>query len=156
MKYIKEYNKYENNYENDIYNDIVDIFSYLLDYNLYVSDVFRGNALSIGDNEIIIDHNDFSSNDIFKSISVRLKLRNKGDFLLFGEDAFIELRDAVGHVESYFGLELMHIYLRNLNGIWFNNVDSMEKYIENLNFMSKKSLKMTIYIDITFKNISQL
>ena len=154
MKHIKEYNKFSE--DDDIYNEIVDIFSYLSDYNLYVSDVYKGNActfpLSIGNNQVVIDHNDFSSSDIFKSIVVRLKPKIKDDFLLMGE-AFDELRNAIEHLRSYLDLELMHIYLRTLSGVWFDNVDSMEKYIDDIPFDKKKGLKYTIYLDITFKDL---
>jgi hypothetical protein len=154
VKHIKEYNKFSE--DDDIYNEIVDIFSYLSDYNLYVSDVYKGNActfpLSIGNNQVVIDHNDFSSSDIFKSIVVRLKPKIKDDFLLMGE-AFDELRNAIEHLRSYLDLELMHIYLRTLSGVWFDNVDSMEKYIDDIPFDKKKGLKYTIYLDITFKDL---
>lgn len=153
MKHIKEYNKFQE--DGDIYNEIVDIFSYLSDYNLYVSDVYKSNSLSIGSNQVVIDHNDFSSNDIFKSITLRLKPKIKDEFLLMDE-AFDELRSAIGHVTSYLDLELMHIYLRTLSGIWFDSVDSMEKYINDLPFDKKKGLKYTIYLDITFKDLEEI
>lgn len=157
MKYLKHFSKFESstNEDSEIFDEVVDIFSYLSDYNLYVSDVYKGNALSIGSNQVVIDHNDFSSNDIFKSITVRLKPKIKDEFLLMDE-AFDELRSAIGHVGSYLDLELMHIYLRTLSGVWFDSVDSLEKYINDLPFAKKKGLKYTIYLDITFKDLEEI
>lgn len=154
MRHLKHFSKFESSTSEDseIFDEVVDIFSYLSDYNLYVSDVYKGNALSIGSNQVVIDHNDFSSNDIFKSITVRLKPKIKDEFLLMDE-AFDELRNAIGHVGSYLDLELMHIYLRTLSGVWFDSVDSLEKYINELPFAKKKGLKYTIYLDITFKDL---
>ena len=157
MKYLKHFSKFESSTSEDseIFDEVVDIFSYLSDYNLYVSDVYKGNALSIGNNQVVIDYNDFSSNDIFKSITVRLKPKIKDEFLLMDE-AFDELKNAIGHVGSYLDLELMHIYLRTLSGVWFDSVDSLEKYINDLPFAKKKGLKYTIYLDITFKDLEEI
>ena len=37
------------------------------------------------------------------------------------------------------------------DGVWFNNVDTMEKYINELPFAKKVSLKWISYLDLTFK-----
>jgi hypothetical protein len=171
MKYLRTFEKYNyfklfksnklpmvvemgslRNQESEIFDEVVDIFSYISDYNLYVSDVYKGNSYFIGNNEVIIDYNEFSNN-LFKSFVIRLEPKVKDEFDLSG-DVFGELKNSIGHIESYFGLKLEHVYLRTLSGIWFNSVDKMHSYIENIPFDKRKGLKYTIFIDLTFKYIN--
>ena len=152
MKHIKEYNKFSE--DDDIYNEVVDIFSYLSDYNLYVEDIYRGNALSMGGKDVVDNHVDLEFNSIFKSISIRLKPKIK-DFT-FDEELYGELKDALSHVESSLGLELNSIYLRTFDGVWFNSVDVMKKYIDELPFAKKASLRHILYIDFTFKDLEEI
>lgn len=154
MKYLKEFSKFSDD-DKEIFSEIVDIFSYVEDYNLCVDDVYRGNALSIGDKDIIHNHQALELSSIFKSISIRLKPKTKGDFY-FDEELYSELKDALKRVESYLGLELNSIYLRTFDGVWFNSIDVMKKYIDELPFAKKSILRHILYIDFTFKDLNEI
>lgn len=172
MKHIKTYNSFRLNEELDINIDsaaskniieeIQDIFVNLRDFSLSVEDVYSGSALSMKDRDIITDHNDFPiilDSDgkyvgSYKSLSIRLRPESTSSFSL-EEELFGELLSAVKHVESQFGLQLKNIYLRTLDGIWFNNVDTMEKYINELPFAKKSSLRHVSYLDLTFRDIDE-
>jgi len=169
MKHIKTYNSFKLNEELDINIDgvlgqniieeISDIFIHVKDCGLQVEDVYSGHALSMGDRDIVTDHNDFSSIlgpdgryvGSYKSLSIRLKNENTSSFTI-EENLFDELQSAVKHVESQFNLQLSSIYLRTLGGVWFNSVDTMERYISELPFAKKSSLRHVSYLDLTFKD----
>ena len=161
MKHIKTYNSFKLNEELDIniIEEISNIFLHVKDCGLEVEDVYSGHALSMGDRDIVTDHNEFSSIlgpdgryvGSYKSLSIRLKNENTSSFII-QENLFDELKSAIGHVESQFNLQLSSIYLRTLGGIWFNSVDTMEKYINELPFAKKSSLKHVSYLDLTFKD----
>jgi hypothetical protein len=171
MKHIKTYNSFKLNEELDINIDgaasqniieeISDIFIHVKDCGLQVEDVYSGHALSMGDRDIVTDHNDFSSIlgpdgryvDSYKSVSIRLKNENTSSFTI-EENLFDELQSAIKHVESQFSLQLNSIYLRTLGGVWFNSVDTMERYInELLPFAKRSSLRHNVsYLDLTFKD----
>jgi hypothetical protein len=151
MKHIKEYSGFSDDIET--FNDIKDIFVNFRDFNLFVNDVYEGNAISIGKKSVVTDHNDFSSNDIFKSLSIRLKPTHRHEFQISDEELFSELNYSIGHVESLFNLKLMHVYLRSFEGIWFDSIDSMKNYIHKL---SNTQIKYTTYIDLTFKHLENI
>jgi len=169
MKHIKTYNSFKLNEELDINIDgaagqniieeISDIFIHVKDCGLQVENVYSGHALSMGDRDIVTDHNDFSSIlgpdgryvGSYKSLSIRLKNENTSSFTI-EENLFDELQSAVKHVESQFNLQLSSIYLRTLGGVWFNSVDTMERYISELPFAKKSSLRHVSYLDLTFKD----
>ena len=169
MKHIQTYNSFKLNEELDINIDgaaaqniieeISDIFIHVKDCGLAVENVYSGHALSMGDRDIVTDHNEFSSIlgpdgryvGSYKSLSIRLKNENTSSFII-QENLFDELKSAIGHVESQFNLQLSSIYLRTLGGIWFNSVDTMEKYINELPFAKKSSLRHVSYLDLTFKD----
>ena len=161
MKHIKTYNSFKLNEELDIniIEEISNIFLHVKDCGLEVEDVYSGHALSMGDRDIVTDHNEFSSIlgpdgryvGSYKSLSIRLKNENTSSFII-QENLFDELKSAIGHVESQFNLQLSSIYLRTLGGIWFNSVDTMEKYINELPFAKKSSLRHVSYLDLTFKD----
>ena len=169
MKHIKTYNSFKLNEELDINIDgaaaqniieeISDIFIHVKDCGLAVEDVYSGSALSMGDRDIVTDHNDFSSIlgpdgryvGSYKSLSIRLESVNKSSFSI-EDNLFSELESAIKHVESEFNLQLSSIYLRTLGGVWFNNVDTMERYINELPFAKKSSLRHVSYLDLTFKD----
>jgi hypothetical protein len=169
MKHIKTYNSFKLNEELDINIDgaagqniieeISDIFIHVKDCGLQVEDVYSGHALSMGDRDIVTDHNDFSSIlgpdgkyvGSYKSLSIRLKNENTSSFTI-EENLFDELQSAIKHVESQFSLQLNSIYLRTLGGVWFNSVDTMERYINELPFAKRSSLRHVSYLDLTFKD----
>jgi hypothetical protein len=169
MKHIKTYNSFKLNEELDINIDgvagqniieeISDIFIHVKDCGLQVEDVYSGHALSMGDRDIVTDHNDFSSIlgpdgryvGSYKSLSIRLKNENTSSFTI-EENLFDELESAIKHVESQFNLLLGSIYLRTFDGVWFNNVDTMERYINELPFAKRSSLRHVSYLDLTFKD----
>lgn len=159
MKYIKSYKLFESLKEGDIkQEEIDDIFIGVQDSGLKVDNIYIGNALSIGDREIVTDHREFETIlgpdghyvGSYKSFSIRLKAIDKNDFR-FDDDLFAELKSSIGHVESEFNLQLGSIYLRTFDGVWFNNVDTMEKYINDLPFAKRSSLRHVSYLDLTFR-----
>jgi len=169
MKHIKTYNSFKLNEELDINIDgaaaqniieeISDIFIHVKDCGLAVEDVYSGHALSMGDRDIVTDHNEFSTIlgpdgryvGSYKSFSIRLVSVNKSSFSI-EDNLFSELESAIKHVESEFNLQLSSIYLRTFDGVWFNNVDTMERYINELPFAKKSSLRHVSYLDLTFKD----
>ena len=164
MKHIKTYNSFKLNEELDIniIEEISNIFLHVKDCGLEVEDVYSGHALSMGDRDIVTDHNEFSSIlgpdgryvGSYKSLSIRLESVNKSSFSI-EDNLFSELESAIKHVESEFNLQLSSIYLRTLGGVWFNNVDTMEKYINDLPFAKRSSLRHVSYLDLTFKDIEE-
>ena len=172
MKHIKTYNSFKLNEELDINIDgaaaqniieeISDIFIHVKDCGLAVENVYSGHALSMGDRDIVTDHNDFSTIlgpdgryvGSYKSFSIRLVSVNKSSFSI-EDNLFSELESAIKHVESEFNLQLGSIYLRTFDGVWFNNVDTMERYINELPFAKKSSLRHVSYLDLTFKDIEE-
>jgi hypothetical protein len=172
MKHIKTYNSFKLNEELDIdidgvanqniIEEISDIFVHVKDSGLVVEDVYSGSALSMGNRDIVTDHNDFSSilgSDgryvgSYKSLSIRLKNENTSSFTI-EENLFSELESAIKHVESEFNLQLNSIYLRTLGGVWFNSVNTMERYINELPFAKKSSLRHVSYLDLTFRDIEE-
>ena len=172
MKHIKTYNSFKLNEELDINIDgaaaqniieeISDIFIHVKDCGLAVEDVYSGHALSMGDRDIVTDHNDFSTIlgpdgryvGSYKSFSIRLVSVNKSSFSI-EDNLFSELESAIKHVESEFNLQLGSIYLRTFDGVWFNNVDTMERYINELPFAKKSSLRHVSYLDLTFKDVEE-
>jgi hypothetical protein len=162
MKHIKSYKLFESLKEDIRNEEISDIFIHVRDCGLTVEDVYSGHALSMGDRNIVTDHNEFSSIlgpdgryvGSYKSLSIRLKSENTSSFII-EDNLFSELKSAIGHVESEFNLKLSSIYLRTFNGVWFNNVDTMEKYISELPFDKKGSLKHVSYLDLTFKDLEE-
>ena len=172
MKHIKTYNSFKLNEELDINIDgaaaqniieeISDIFIHVKDCGLAVENVYSGHALSMGDRDIVTDHNDFSTIlgpdgryvGSYKSFSIRLVSVNKSSFSI-EDNLFSELESAIKHVESEFNLQLSSIYLRTFDGVWFNNVDTMERYINELPFAKKSSLRHVSYLDLTFKDIEE-
>jgi hypothetical protein len=161
MKHIKTYNSFKLNEELDIniIEEISNIFLHVKDLDLEVEDVYSGHALSMGDRDIVTDHNDFSSIlgpdgryvGSYKSLSIRLKNENTSSFTI-EENLFDELQSAIKHVESQFSLQLNSLYLRTLGGVWFNSVDTMERYINELPFAKRSSLRHVSYLDLTFKD----
>ena len=172
MKHIKTYNSFKLNEELDIdidgvanqniIEEISDIFVHVKDCGLVVEDVYSGHALSMGNRDIVTDHNDFSSIlgpdgryvGSYKSLSIRLGSVNKSSFSI-EENLFSELESAIKHVESEFNLQLNSIYLRTLGGVWFNSVNTMERYINELPFAKKSSLRHVSYLDLTFRDIEE-
>jgi len=155
MKHIKPYKLFEssNRFVEEIgitLDQVQDIFIDVKDSGLEVDDIYIGNALSLGNNEIVTDHNDLVFIDSYRSFSIRLKSTNRHNFHI-ENDLFDELKSSIGHIESEFNLQLGNIYLRTFDGVWFNNVDTMEKYINELPFAKKVSLKWISYLDLTFK-----
>ena len=162
MKYLKSYKLFESDVDQNTFNEVEDIFIGLKDCELEVSDVYTGYALSLGDKEIVTDHNEFSEIgkdgryvNSFKSITIRLKPVKRHDFILIDE-VFGELESSAKHVESQFGLELSSIYLRTLDGVWFNSVSRMKRYIDELPFAKKQSLKWVSYLDLTFRYLDDV
>ena len=172
MKHIKTYNSFKLNEELDINIDgaaaqniieeISDIFIHVKDCGLAVENVYSGHALSMGDRDIVTDHNEFSTIlgpdgryvGSYKSFSIRLVSVNKSSFSI-EDNLFSELESAIKHVESEFNLQLGSIYLRTFDGVWFNNVDTMERYINELPFAKKSSLRHVSYLDLTFKDVEE-
>ena len=162
MKHIKSYKLFESLKEDIKQEEISDIFIHVKDCGLEVADVYSGNALSMGDRDIITDHNEFSTIlgpdgryvGSYKSLSIRLKPIERGVFVIV-DDFFDELQSSIKHVESQFNLLLGSIYLRTFDGVWFNNVDTMEKYINELPFAKRSSLRHVLYLDLTFKDIEE-
>jgi len=159
MKNIKPYKLFEakmsSSRESELNNigitldQVQDVFIDVKDCGLEVDDIYIGNALSLGNNEIVTDHNDLVFNS-YRSFSIRLKCTNRQNFHI-EKDIFDELKLSIGHIESEFNLQLGNIYLRTLDGVWFSNVDTMEKYINELPFAKKGSLKWVSYLDLTFR-----
>jgi hypothetical protein len=163
MKHLKSYKLFESNKESqEVAQEISDIFIHVKDCGLEVADVYSGHALSMGDRDIITDHNEFSTIlgpdgryvGSYKSLSIRLKPIERGVFVI-ADDFFDELQSSIKHVESQFNLLLGSIYLRTFDGVWFNNVDTMEKYINELPFAKRSSLRHVLYLDLTFKDIEE-
>jgi hypothetical protein len=171
MKRIKSFKLFESSERTKIAQEIEDIFSTIQESGLEVSDVYSGNSLSMGAKDIVTDHRDFQTNigpdgrwdASFKSLNVRLKSKNKAldGFTIqnnFYEDFdfYDELKDAIGHIESLYGLELRNLYLRTSNGVWFKDVDTMKKWIDELPLKQRSSLRYVLYLDITFEVTSDL
>jgi len=156
----------DNSEENSqIAQEIEDIFSSIQEFGLEVTDVYSGNSLSMGTKEIVTDHRDFQSNigpdgrwdATFKSLNVRLKSKNKAHDGFEIQDSFYkELKDAIGHAESLYGLELRNLYLRTSNGAWFKDVDTMQNWINDLPFAQRSSLRWVLYLDVTFEIMNDL
>jgi len=166
MKRIKSFKLFEST-ENkaNIAQEIEDIFLIVQESGLEVSDVYSGNSLSMGTRDVITDHREFHSNigpdgrwdRTFQSINVRLKSKDKSlNGFMIQDDFFEELKDAIGHTESLYGLELRNLYLRTANGAWFKDVDIMKNWIEDLRFAQKRSLRYVLYLDITFEVMGDL
>ena len=171
MKRIKSFKLFETSSDNSeknarIAQEIEDIFSTIQESGLEVSDVYSGNSLSMGTKDIVTDHRDFQTNigpdgrweASFKSLNVRLKSKNKAldGFTIqnnFYEDFdfYEELKDSIGHAESLYGLKLRNLYLRTSNGVWFKDVDTMKKWIDDLPFAQRSSLRYVLYLDMTFE-----
>lgn len=170
MKRIKSFKLFETSSDNSeknarIAQEIEDIFSTIQESGLYVADVYSGNSLSMGTRDIVTDHRDFQSNigpdgrwdATFKSLSVRLKHKNKThDGFEIQDDFYEELKDAIGHAESLYGLKLRNLYLRTSNGVWFKDVDTMKSWINELPFAQRRSLRWVLYLDVTFEVIGDL
>ena len=172
MKRIQSFKLFESSEKKErIAQEIEDIFSTIQESGLEVSDVYSGNSLSMGTRAIITDHRDFETNFTpdgkweasFKSLNVRLKSKNKAldGFTIqnnFYEefDFYQELKDSIGHAESLYGLKLRNLYLRTSNGVWFKDVDTMKKWIDDLPFAQKSSLRYVLYLDITFEVMGDL
>lgn len=174
MKFIKSYGVFYSLNEEldiDIYgsvsqkviDEISDIFLGVHDSGLRVDNIYVGHALSIGDREIVTDHTEFETIlgpdghyvGSYKSLSIRLKAFERNNFN-FDNDLYNELKSAIGHLESEFDLKIGTIYLRTPDGVWFNNVDTMEKYINELPFAKRSSLRHVSYIDLTFKILNDV
>ena len=166
MKHLKSYKLFESNKESEeTVQEISDIFVGLKDCGLEVSGVYTGHSLSLGDKEIVTDHNEFSKIGpdgryvgSFKSFSIRLKpfrdSEGRFDFTI-DDDIYEELESSIKHVESQFNIELSSIYLRTFDGVWFNSVSRMKKYIDELPFAKRRSLRHVIYLDLTFKYLEE-
>ncbi len=163
MKHLKSYKLFESNKESEeTVQEISDIFVGVKDCGLEVSDVYTGHALSLGDKEIVTDHNEFSKIGpdgryvgSFKSLSIRLKPLEKGVFAI-DDDFFEEVESSIKHVESQFNIELSSIYLRTFDGVWFNSISRMKRYIDELPFAKKQSLRHVIYLDLTFRDLEDI
>ena len=163
MRYLKSYKLFESNKESEeTVQEISDIFVGVKDCGLEVSDVYTGHALSLGDKEIVTDHNEFSKIGpdgrylgSFKSFSIRLKPLEKGVFAI-DDDFFEEVESSIKHVESQFNIELSSIYLRTFDGVWFNSISRMKRYIDELPFAKKQSLRHVIYLDLTFRDLEDI
>jgi hypothetical protein len=152
MRYLKSYKVFESNKENEeTVQEISDIFIGVKDCGLEVSDVHTGYALSMGDKEIITDHNEFSEIETgsFKSFSIRLKPIERGVFAI-DNDIFEEIESSIKHVESQFNIELSSIYLRTFDGVWFNSISRMKRYIEESPLVK---IRHVIYLDLTFRDL---
>jgi hypothetical protein len=162
MKHLKSYKLFESNKESkETVQEISDIFVGVKDCGLEVSDVYTGHALPLGDKEIVTDHNEFSKIGpdgrylgSFKSFSIRLKPLERGFFAIDG-DFFEEVESSIKHVESQFNLELSSIYLRTFDGVWFNSISRMRRYIDELPFAKKQSLRHVTYLDLTFRDLEE-
>jgi hypothetical protein len=163
MKHLKSYKLFESNKESqEVVQEISDIFIGVKDCGLEVSDVYTGHALSLGDKEIVTDHNEFSQIGSdgryvgsFKSFSIRLKPLERGVFAI-DDDFFEEIESSIKHVESQFNIELSSIYLRTFDGVWFNSISRMMRYIDELPFAKKQSLRHVIYLDLTFRDLEDI
>jgi hypothetical protein len=163
MKHLKSYKLFESNKESqEVVQEISDIFIGVKDCGLEVSDVYTGHALSLGDKEIVTDHNEFSQIGSdgryvgsFKSFSIRLKPLERGVFAI-DDDFFEEIESSIKHVESQFNIELSSIYLRTFDGVWFNSISRMKRYIDELPFAKKQSLRHVIYLDLTFRDLEDV
>ena len=163
MKHLKSYKLFESNKESqEVVQEISDIFIGVKDCGLEVSDVYTGHALSLGDKEIVTDHNEFSQIGSdgryvgsFKSFSIRLKPLERGVFAI-DDDFFEEIESSIKHVESQFNIELSSIYLRTFDGVWFNSISRMKRYIDELPFAKKQSLRHVIYLDLTFRDLEDI
>jgi hypothetical protein len=163
MKHLKSYKLFESNKESEeTVQEISDIFVGVKDCGLEVSDVYTGHALSLGDKEIVTDHNEFSQIGSdgryvgsFKSFSIRLKPLERGVFAI-DDDFFEEIESSIKHVESQFNIELSSIYLRTFDGVWFNSISRMMRYIDELPFAKKQSLRHVIYLDLTFRDLEDI
>lgn len=162
MKYLKKFKLFESQDNEQIVQEIKDIFSGIDDFGLEVDDVYSSTSLSIGERDIVTDHREFEMilgpdgkwTGTFQSLSIRLKSKNKEFYI--DESLFQELKDCIGHVESQLGLKLNNLYLRTSNGVWFKDVDTLQKWIEELPFAQRSSLKWVLYLDLTFKINEQI
>jgi hypothetical protein len=165
MKYLKKFKLFESEDNEQIIREIEDIFSGIGDFGLEVDDIYSGTSLSLGGRDIVTDHREFEMIlgpdgkwiGTFQSFSIRLKSKNKNiDGFYIDEGFFQELKDSIGHVESQLGLELNSLYLRTSSGVWFKDVDTLQKWIEELPFAQRASLKWVLYLDLTFKINEQI
>jgi hypothetical protein len=160
MKHLKSYKLFESNKESqEVAQEISDIFIGVKDCGLEVSDVYTGHALSLGDKEIVTDHNEFSQIGSdgryvgsFKSFSIRLKPLERGVFAI-DDDFFEEIESSIKHVESQFNIELSSIYLRTFDGVWFNSISRMKRYIEESSLVK---IRHVIYLDLTFRDLEDI
>jgi hypothetical protein len=177
MKHLKPYSSFPGNINEELdididgelskktVQEISDIFIHVKDCGLEVADVYSGHALSMGDKDIVNDHREFSTIlgpdgryvGSYKSTSIRLRTvkstnQNERPYFHIEEGLFDELESAVSHIESQLDIELGSIYLRTSGGVWFNSVNRMKQYIDELPFAKRESLKWVTYIDLTFKD----
>ncbi len=137
MKFIKEFNKFENNVS-DYKETIEDIFISIKDFGLKISSIYEDDQISIGDKDIITNHNDFIYNDRYESLSINIKeSAEEGDnFNINNDDILDELNRTIGHVESELGLKLNNIYSRTYKShtffpFWAKNIESLKKYFKD-------------------------
>jgi hypothetical protein len=175
MKHVKDYSSFPGKIDEELDIDIdgelgentiqevSDIFIFVKDCGLQVSDVYSGHALSMGNQEIIIDHNEFDTVldkksgkwiGSFKSYSIRLKSIESEFYIV--DELYDELQSAIGHFESQFNCKLSSIYLRTFDGVWFNSIKTMKRWAEGLPFSKKQSLKWVRFLDLTFRVLDQV
>lgn len=166
MRHLKKFESYSDleKLENSItFQNLRDIFIDVRDCGLEVADTYCGNSLSLGGKSIVTDHHDFDTNigkdgkwsNSFPSFTIRLRVvkssdQNERGYFYIDDNLFKELKSSISHTEREYDLVLNNIYLRTSEGAWFKDVDVMEKFINELPFAKKQSLKWVTYIDITF------
>lgn len=156
MRHLKKFESYSDleKLENSItFQNLRDIFIDVRDCGLEVADTYCGNSLSLGGKSIVTDHHDFDIS--YPSFTIRLRVvkssdQNERGYFYIDDNLFEELKSAISHTEREYDLVLNNIYLRTSEGAWFKDVDVMEKFINELPFAKKQSLKWVTYIDITF------
>jgi hypothetical protein len=160
MKNIKPYKLFEakmsSSRESELNNigitldQAQDIFIGIKDCGLEVDDIYTGNSLSMGYKDIITNYLEFGQiGKSYKSFTIRLKSINRHNFYI-EKDLYDELKSSIGHIESELGLKLSYLYLRTPDGVWFKNLDSMEKYISNLSLDDISSLQWVSFLDLVF------
>jgi hypothetical protein len=156
LKKFKIFESYEDleKLENPLtFQNLRDIFLDVRDCGLEVADTYCGASFSLGDKSIVTDHHDFDIS--YPSFTIRLRVvkssdQNERGYFYIDDNLFEELKSAISHTEREYDLVLNNIYLRMTKGAWFKDVDVMEKFINELPFAKKQSLKWITYIDITF------
>jgi hypothetical protein len=138
MKYIKLFENFDFPPNMNI-DDIEEIFLSVSDLGFIFHDVHLCDIASMGDKDIIGDHNELDMNNPQRAVSIRLVMDrepHKNTEFHLSDDFYEEFKLTIDHFESRYDCELSNIYIRKNKPVWVKDIDSMRKYIKSLTSIS--------------------